>query len=162
MAAYSFTDEWLVPASPEAVYELLSRPRDYPSWWGEAFLTGEGDPGPAAPGKRARMLTRGRLPYRLRWELVCLEADAPRRLVSRIDGDFEGRGIWTLTAEGASTRAVLEWQVDVRKPLVRHLTPILRPLFARNHRWAMQRGQAAITRALAGSRADGEQAQTLP
>src|SRR6185503_1319257 len=66
VAAYRFVDEWLVPASPEWVYGLLSCPREYPEWWGDAFLEGEGDPGPAAPGKRARLLTRGRLPYRLR------------------------------------------------------------------------------------------------
>jgi len=123
-------DEWLVPASPEWVYGLLSCPREYPEWWGEAFLEGEGDPGPAAPGKRARLLTRGRLPYRLRWELTCVEAVAPARLVSRIEG---------------GTRAVLEWNVEVRKGLVRRLTPVLRPLFAWNHGWAMARGLAGIT-----------------
>src|SRR4030095_15253986 len=92
-AAYPSVDEWLVPAPAEAVYALLSRPREYPDWWGDAFLEGEGDPGPAAPGKRARLVPGGRLPYRLRWELVCAEADAPRRLVSHIDGDFVGEGI---------------------------------------------------------------------
>lgn len=148
MAPYSFTDEWLVPAPVDAVYDLLARPRDYPSWWGDAFLEGEGDPGPAAPGKRARLLTRGRLPYRLRWELVCVEAQAPTRLVSRIRGDFEGEGIWTLSETAGGTRAVLEWRVAVRKPLVRRLTPLLRPLFAWNHRWAMRRGQERIVERL--------------
>ena len=123
-------DEWLVPASPEWVYGLLSCPREYPEWWGDAFLDGEGDPGPAAPGKRARLVTRGLLPYRLRWELTCVEAVAPARLVSRIEG---------------GTRAVLEWNVEVRKGLVRRLTPVLRPLFAWNHGWAMARGLAGIT-----------------
>ncbi|MBM3677839.1 MAG: hypothetical protein FJW96_08140 [Actinobacteria bacterium] len=145
MARYSFVDEWLVPASPEAVYALLSRPVRYPEWWGDAFLRGEGDEGPAAPGKRARLLTRGLLPYRLRWELVCLEAAPPTRLVSGITGDFEGEGIWTIAeAPGGGTRAVLEWNVDVRKPLVRELTPLLRPLFAWNHGWAMRRGHERI------------------
>ena len=144
MAGYSFVDEWHVAAPLEAVYDLLSCPREYPDWWGDAFLEGEGDPGPAAPGKRARLVTRGRLPYRLRWELVCAEADAPRRLVSHIDGDFVGEGIWTLTPVPDGTRAVLEWHIEVRKPLVRHLVPLLRPLFAWNHRWAMQRGQSPI------------------
>jgi uncharacterized protein YndB with AHSA1/START domain len=150
MAAYRFVDEWLVPASPEWVYGLLSCPREYPEWWGDAFLEGEGDPGPAAPGKRARLLTRGRLPYRLRWELVCVEAIAPARLVSRIDGDFAGEGIWTIAPVDGGTRAVLEWTVEVRKGLVRFLTPVLRPLFAWNHHWAMARGLDRIT-ALAAS-----------
>jgi hypothetical protein len=145
MAAYRFVDEWFVPASPEWVYALLSCPREYPEWWGKAFLEGEGDPGPAAPGKRARLLTRGRLPYHLRWELVCVEAVAPSRLVSRISGDFDGEGIWTITPAEGGTRAVLEWTVEVRKGLVRHLTPLLRPLFGWNHGWAMARGLESIT-----------------
>lgn len=149
MASYSFVDEWDVPGAIEDVYALLSCPREYPRWWGAAFLEGEGDPGPAAPGKRTRLVTRGRLPYRLRWELVCLEADEPTRLVSQISGDFEGQGIWTLTPVEGGTRAVLEWQVDVHKPLVRHLTPLMRPLFAWNHRWAMDRGRESILAELA-------------
>ncbi len=159
MAAYTFVDEWLVPAAAEEVYALLSCPREYPRWWRDAFLEGEGDPPPAARGKRARLLTRGRLPYRLRWELVCVEADAPRRLVSRIHGDFEGEGIWTLTPVEGGTRVVLDWRVDVRKPLVRHLTPLLRPLFAWNHRWAMRRGQERIVVELGAARsADSREA----
>jgi hypothetical protein len=145
MAAYRFVDEWFVTASPEWVYGLLSCPREYPEWWGDAFLEGEGDSGPAAPGKRVRLLTRGRLPYRLRWELTCIEAVAPSRLVSRIEGDFVGEGIWSISPERGGTRAVLEWNVEVRKGLVRRLTPILRPVFARNHRWAMERGLERIT-----------------
>jgi hypothetical protein len=155
MAAYSFVDEWLVLAPVEAVYRLLSCPRRYPEWWGDAFLAGDGDPGPAAPGKRARLVTRGWLPYRLRWELVCAEADAPGRLVSLISGDFDGVGIWTLAEVDGWTRAVLEWTVEVRKPLVRRLTPLLRPLFAWNHRWAMRRGREGIEDAL-GLREPGE------
>ena len=61
MATYAFVDEWFVPADPQWVYDLLSRPREYPAWWDDVFLRGEGDPGPAAPGKRARLVTRGRL-----------------------------------------------------------------------------------------------------
>jgi len=94
-------------------------------------------------------VTRGLLPYRLRWELVCVEARGPRVLVSRIQGDFVGVGIWTLTPVEGGTRAVLEWRVDVRKRLIRHLTPLLRPLFAWNHRWAMRRGEERIVALLA-------------
>jgi uncharacterized protein YndB with AHSA1/START domain len=144
VAAYSFVDEWHVPASPDWVYELLSRPRDYPAWWGDAFLQGEGETGSAAPGKRARLVTRGRLPYRLRWELTCVEAVEPLRLVSRISGDFDGEGTWTITPAGNGSCVVLDWRIEVRKPLVRRLTFLLRPLFAWNHDWAMARGHERI------------------
>ncbi|MFN0155025.1 MAG: SRPBCC family protein [Gaiella sp.] len=144
MAAYRFVDTWFVPTDPGTVYALLSCPREYPRWWGEAFLEGEGDAGPAVPGKQARLLTRGRLPYTLRWTLTCVEAVEPSRLVSRITGDFEGEGIWTIAPVEGGTRVVLEWNVDVRKPLVRRLTPMLRPLFRWNHRWAMRHGERNI------------------
>ena len=72
-------------------------------------------------------------------------------LVSRIEGDFVGEGIWSISPEDGGTRVVLEWKVEVRKGLVRRLTPILRPLFAWNHRWAMARGLERIT-ALASDR----------
>lgn len=150
VAVYSFVDEWFVPASLEDVYALLSCPREYPSWWGDAFLAADGDPGPAAPGKRARLLTRGWLPYRLRWELVCVAADAPHRLASHIHGDFEGEGIWTIDAVDGGAAVRLEWNVEVRKPLIRHLTWLLRPVFAWNHRWAMARGRERIV-ALVGA-----------
>jgi uncharacterized protein YndB with AHSA1/START domain len=151
MAAYSFVDAWRVPAPVEAVYALLSCPREYPTWWGDVFLHGEGDAGPAMVGKRARLVTRGRLPYRLEWELVCAEATPPHRLVSHIHGDFDGEGVWTLTPLPEGTLAVLEWRVEVRKPLLRRLTPLLRPVFAWNHRWAMARGRERIVAALDAS-----------
>jgi len=47
--------------------------------------------------------------------------------------------------------AVCGGTVEVRKPSVRRLTPVLRPVFAWNHRWAMERGEAWIV-ALARSR----------
>jgi uncharacterized protein YndB with AHSA1/START domain len=162
MATYRFVDTWHVPAAAEDVYDLLSRPRDYPRWWGDAFLEGEGDAGPASPGKRARLVTRGRLPYRLRWELVCVEATAPHRLVSRVHGDFEGAGTWTIEDEGGGTRATLVWEVDVRKPLVRRTTVLLRPLFAWNHGWAMRRGRARITGLLAEQGAAGAAGASAP
>ncbi|MFN8222797.1 MAG: SRPBCC family protein [Gaiellales bacterium] len=150
MATYSFTDRWRIAGSAEEIYALLSCPRDYPTWWGEAFLSGDGDDGPAAPGKKARLLTRGWLPYTLTWELECVDAVAPYRLDSRITGDFVGRGVWTITPRADDAcEVVLEWTVDVRKPLVRNLTPLLRPLFRWNHRWAMKHGERRMQALLA-------------
>jgi hypothetical protein len=124
------------------------------------FLSATGDTGPAAPGKRARLVTRGFLPYRLRWELECVEAVPARTLVSRLSGDFEGEGIWTFDPRGTGTRVTLEWRPVVTKPLVRHLTPLLRPLFEWNHRWAMRRGEERIA-ALLRDGASGEPAEPV-
>jgi hypothetical protein len=72
--------------------------------------------------------------------------------VSHIHGDFVGDGVWMFDPVEGGTRATLEWRVEVQKPLVRHLTPVLRPLFAWNHRWAMARGQERIAAVLREAR----------
>jgi uncharacterized protein YndB with AHSA1/START domain len=148
MADYRFVDEWRLAAEIERVYDLLSRPLEYPRWWPEVYLHAEGDGGEAAPGKCVDVLTRGFLPYRLRWSLTCLEAERPHRIHSRLDGDFVGIGTWQLSADGDGTLAMLDFRPTVHKAGVRQLTPVLRPLFRANHAWAMRRGQEAATREL--------------
>jgi hypothetical protein len=149
MASYRFVDRWLLAAEPRQIYDVLSQPRSYPVWWGDVFLKASGDGGEAAPGKRVSVVTRGFLPYRLRWELECVEAAAPERLVSALRGDLVGSGIWTIEPVEGGSRATLEWLIEVRKPLVRHLTPVLRGVFAWNHRWAMRRGERYLRDLLA-------------
>jgi hypothetical protein len=51
-------------------------------------------------GRRVRLLTKGWLPSKLRWESRATEADPPRRLAIAATGDFEGRGIWSLEQNG--------------------------------------------------------------
>ena len=86
----SSTNGWC-PHRPRRSTRSSPARATYPRWWGDAFLEGEGDPGPAAPGKRARLLTRGRLPYRLRWDLVCVEADAAAEARVADPGRLRGR-----------------------------------------------------------------------
>jgi uncharacterized protein YndB with AHSA1/START domain len=149
VAAYRFLDEWRLPADVERVYELVGRPLEYPRWWGDVFLAAEGDGGEPAPGKRISVVARGYLPYRLRFSLTTLEVDAPHRLHSRLDGDFEGTGTWLLEATpDGTTIARLDWRPNVRKAGVRQLSPVLRPLFRSNHAWTMRRGLDAALRVL--------------
>ncbi|HET7567758.1 MAG TPA: SRPBCC family protein [Gaiellaceae bacterium] len=149
MAQYRFLDEWHLPAEVDRVYDLLGRPLEYPRWWGDVFLAAEGDSGEPTPGKRIAVVARGFLPYRLRFSLTTLEAERPYRIHSRLDGDFEGTGTWLLAEDEDGTRAQLDWRPDVRKPGVRELSPLLRPLFRANHSWTMRRGLDAAARTLA-------------
>jgi uncharacterized protein YndB with AHSA1/START domain len=144
MAEYKFLDEWFVPASPEAVYDLIGAQLEYPEWWGDVFLEVEGDDGPPRPGRRARVKARGYLPYRLRFESEIVEAERPHKIRMRLSGDFDGGGEWRFEPVEGGTRATLDWRPIVNKPIVRYLTPVLRPLFASNHSWTMRRGQEHI------------------
>jgi uncharacterized protein YndB with AHSA1/START domain len=153
-AQYRFVDTWTVPAPIDEVYEIVGDTLRYPEWWGASFLEVTGDEGPPRPGRRASVVARGFLPYRIRWSAVVTEADPPNGFSIELSGDFEGGGRWILTPEDGATRAELDWRPAVTKPLVRYLTPILRPLFAKNHYWAMDRGQEGILRLIEQRRAD--------
>lgn len=152
-AAYRFLDRWAVPHPIERVFEAVGEPLAYPEWWPDVFLAADGDGGPPEPGKTISVLARGFLPYRLRFTMECLEVERPVRILSRLTGDFEGTGEWRLREDGSTTLCELDWRPTVAKPLVRVLTPALRPVFRANHAWTMRRGQVRILERLDASTA---------
>jgi ketosteroid isomerase-like protein len=56
-----------------------------------------------------------------------------------VDGDLRGHGVWTLTATPGGTHVRFDWTVDADRPLLRVLTPLLRPALRANHAWAIAR-----------------------
>ena len=77
-------------------------------------------------------------------------------IMARLEFFFDCSSPWTylafhrIEALAAETGAVLDWRPSVRKPLVRYLTPVLRPLFRSNHAWTMRRGLESALRVLDG------------
>ncbi|MGE3271935.1 MAG: hypothetical protein AB7P40_24485 [Chloroflexota bacterium] len=65
-----------------------------------------------------------------------------------IDGDSVGRGEWTLRQDGPTADIVYDWQIRADKPLLKWFSPILKPIFSANHRWAMARGEESLVREL--------------
>jgi hypothetical protein len=61
-----------------------------------------------------------------------------------VTGDLRGRGLWTLTPVASGTHVRFDWKVFADKPLLRVLTPLLRPLFRWNHAWAIARAQEGL------------------
>jgi len=49
-----------------------------------------------------------------------------------------------------------DWRIRAEKPLLRWLSPLLKPLFAANHRWAMAQGERSLARELARRAAAGQ------
>ncbi len=139
---YRFEDRWHVPFTAEKVWEVLSRPEDYPRWWRGVYLS-------AKPldnsGKRVAVVAKGRLPYKLRFTIETLRTEKPSLIEFRATGDFvTDVSRWVLKPEGEGTAVILEWNPRVEKPLVKFLSPILKPLFYWNHEWTMKRGQRQI------------------
>ena len=76
-----------------------------------------------------------------------VEAERPRRILSRLSKDFDGSGEWTLEETDGLTTATLDWRPSVNHALIRRLTPVLRPLFRSSHngRCATASGRFAST-----------------
>jgi hypothetical protein len=142
--AYSFLDRWFVPVPIERAYEVIGDPLGYEHWWTDFVLRATGDEGPPSPGKRNELLVKAYLPYKVTFGLEVLEVEQPRRILTRLSKDFSGTGEWTLEETAEGTQATLDWRPSVNHPLIRYLTPLLRPLFRSNHNWAMRRGERQL------------------
>ena len=126
----------------EEVAAILSEPERLPEWWPAVYLAVEiiapGDAG--GLGRTVAFHTRGWLPYTLRWQARLVEDRRPHGWTIAATGDLVGRGVWTPGAAGRPRRHRLRLAIEVEKPLLKPLTPVLRPVYAANHRWAMARG----------------------
>jgi uncharacterized protein YndB with AHSA1/START domain len=154
-AAYHFESLWRVRARAEEVYDIMSQPLEYPRWWPAVYLEAKelSAGAPNGAGRRVSLLTKGWLPYTLHWEAVTTEAEPPRRIAIEASGDLEGRGVWTFTQDGDRVDIAFDWNVNAGKPLIRRLTPVLRPVFEANHRWAMEQGEVSLREELIRYRA---------
>src|SRR5919108_4664756 len=110
---YRFVDRWFVRASVEEAYDVVGDTLGYPRWWSDVFVSVEGDGGPPRPGRHVRIVSRGFLPYLLRWEAEVVDADPPRRFDFVMSGDFVGGGSWTFQSTEGGTAAVFEFRPRV-------------------------------------------------
>jgi uncharacterized protein YndB with AHSA1/START domain len=140
---YVFVDEWEVAAPPRAVFDALADARTYPEWWTPVYLDVDAD-GPPALGKRSAQHFKGRLPYHLRTTSTITRLEPPRVVQGEVEGDLRGRGTWTLTPTAGGTHVRFDWRVFADRPLLRTLTPVLRPVFRWNHDWAIARATEGL------------------
>lgn len=139
---YKFESTWQVKGSAEEVFDLLNEPLELVYWWPSVYLEIEKE---ERPDKDAfHLLTKGWLPYRIRWTLAEDYKVRPTKLAIMAAGDLEGKGVWTLEQKGDMVDIRYDWQVKANKPIFRYLSFILRPLFSFNHQWAMKKGKVSL------------------
>lgn len=160
-ADYQFRTVWRVAGTAEEVADVLGDGAALPRWWPSVYLSvgmaaaapdGNG-PGVAPP---VALHTKGWLPYTLRWTLTITEPVAPRGFALTATGDLNGTGRWTFEQDGPETVITYDWCVTAAKPLLRRLGWLLKPAFAANHRWAMDRGEQSLALELRRRRHAGE------
>jgi hypothetical protein len=139
---YQFLTEWRVTGEAETVFEILREGSQFPRWWPDVYLDAKSMPSgrPDRIGDRVELLTRGRLPYRLRWTAEVARLQPFESIEITAHGDFVGRGIWNLKPDGKELVVTFDWRIRADKPLLKVFSPLLKPLFSWNHRWAMATG----------------------
>jgi hypothetical protein len=159
---YKFITRWRLRATASEIYDLIATPLDYPRWWPSVYLQTKqlAPPDESGLGRRVWLLTKGWLPYTLRWESSTTEADRPRRIAICATGDFNGRGIWTFEQENDFVDVTFDWQLTADKPLLRYLSILLKPVFSANHVWAMARGKQSLELELARRHAPNAEARS--
>ena len=155
---YHFVTTWRIAATPDEISDVLGDAEALARWWPSVYLQVRVlEPGDAnGLGKVVELWTKGFLPYTLRWRFTVTESDPPTGFRLDADGDFVGRGIWTLRAEAAAgapggpfTTVVYDWLIVAEKGILKRLSPIMKPLFGANYRWAMAQGERSLRLELA-------------
>jgi len=161
--SYRFVTEWEVVGTAREVSDVLADPLELPRWWPSVYLAVEelAPGGEHGLGRRVRLLTKGWLPYTLSWSFTVAASRDPFGFTIEADGDFVGRGEWTLEQRGAFTHVTYDWRIALHKPLLALLSPVLRPVFSANHRWAMRQGEESLKLELARRRAGSDLARAL-
>jgi hypothetical protein len=152
--AYHFITHWRVEGTVREVRAILDDAPALVHWWPSVYLAvQEVEPGDDhGVGKVVSLYTKGWLPYTLRWSFRVTEAHDDGSSLQAW-GDFVGSGIWTFAQDGPWVNVTYDWQIDAEKPLLRHLSFLIKPIFAANHRWAMAKGEESLRLELARRRA---------
>ena len=148
---YHFITHWRIRGTREEIAEILADAAALPRWWPSVYLDVQVlEPGDEhAVGKYVALYTKGWLPYTLRWRFRVTKSNPPKGFEIAAEGDFVGRGIWTLAPDGDYVHVIYDWKIRADKPLLRYFSFIMKPVFAANHRWAMARGEESLKLELA-------------
>jgi uncharacterized protein YndB with AHSA1/START domain len=143
---YHFVTKWKFQATCEEIFEILSDPLSLSRWWPEVYLkieeiqSGDED----GIGRVIGLLTKGWLPYTLKWQFRVTHVSRPYGFSLVATGDFMGTGEWSFVQQGDEVEVTYDWQVRADKPIIRNLSSLLKPVFSWNHEWAMAKGEIAL------------------
>lgn len=146
---YRFVTVWHIDAPLEAVCEAICHSLNWPQWWCNVESVEELAPGDARGiGSVRRYTWRGRLPYRLTFDIRVIHLVPLASIEGIASGDVEGKGRWSFTTADAVTVVRYEWQVRTTPVWMNLLALFARPCIEWNHNAVMQQGGEALARML--------------
>jgi uncharacterized protein YndB with AHSA1/START domain len=149
MAQFALVTRWHIEAPQAAVWDAIYASDRWPEWWPYVVSVEELEPGDAeGVGALRRLTWKTRLPYTLSFEVRSTRVEKPHTLEGRASGELEGTGLWRLSSAGAVTVVRYDWTVDVTKPWMALLAPLLAPVFKWNHDAVMRAGGEGLAKRL--------------
>ncbi len=147
---FDLVSHWQLQAPLERVWSALVDPPGWPRWWPcvravQTLRAGDAQ----GLGSVRRIRWRTRLPYDIVIDVEAVEVLRHERIRARSCGELRGEGLWLLRGAGGRTEVTYVWRVELVKPWMRRLAPLLAPVFRWNHDGVMRAGAAGLARHLA-------------
>jgi uncharacterized protein YndB with AHSA1/START domain len=122
---------------PDAVWEVLSRPEDFPRWWPWLRRV---DADGLIEGTTARCHIRAPIPWSLHLSMQVERVVPVQRIEVRAGGDLEGPASLELAEHPEGTAARLMWELEPRGRL-RHASGLMaRPILQWGQDWVVSNG----------------------
>jgi len=143
---YQFTSHWQLDAPARAVFDILYRVQDYPTWWPQ-FVSVKSI-GPNVHDMTLQSFMR----YRISYTLINQRTDHKSLILeARVDGDIRGTVEWDIDPrDGGGCIAHFSQHVSGRMALLNAFSWVLRPLFRESHNRVMREGERGLQKYLAG------------
>lgn len=149
MKTYSLTTNWHLAAPIERVWQALYEVERWPQWWPHVLAVIELKKGDAqGVGAVRRYTWSSKLPYRLTFEMRATVVERPNVLEGVAYGELDGKGCWTLAADGATTHARYQWDVMTSRAWMNIVAPLMAPVFRWNHNQVMAAGAQGLAKHL--------------
>lgn len=153
-ARFVLISRWRLACQPHEVWQLLTQLEHWPSWWPYVRRVRVlHHPAQGVAGTRAELAWGSALGYGIKLHVLTTRsergADGGGELEGKASGDLHGRGLWLVEPVSAQEVDVTyRWEVELHKPWMRRLTPLLRGAFAWNHFIVMRAGARGMAKRL--------------
>jgi len=146
---FRFITIWHIEAPLEAVCAAISDTLNWPQWWHNVERVEKLLPGDQlGVGSICRYTWRGRLPYRLTFDICVTHVEPLAVIVGVASGDVEGTGRWSFSTDKDVTIVRYDWQVCTTPAWMNLLALLARPIIEWNHHTVMQQGGIALAHML--------------
>jgi hypothetical protein len=149
MTEYNFTTHWHFDHPLEKVWDIIRSMDHWPDWWKyvkRVEKISEGPEGDIGTVRRIKWSTA--LPYSITFDSALTSVVQYKRMEGMAFGDLTGIGVWTFEPNGTGTNVRYDWKVNITKPWMKFLEPVLKPVFKWNHDKVMQAGYTGLLKKL--------------